>query len=134
MAPPFRDGPARLGRDVRSGVRRSAPGAKAESRNVPTELLPMTAARTLTQVGITPRLLTREQAAGYCGLRVTTFTAWVRRGIVPGPVSGTHRWDRKAIDLALDALSRLDDKLGPNALDQWEAKHHKRHAERNSSS
>jgi hypothetical protein len=96
--------------------------------------LPMTAARTLTQVGITPRLLTREQAAGYCGLRVTTFTAWVRRGIVPGPVSGTHRWDRKAIDLALDALSRLDDKLGPNALDQWEAKHHKRHAERNSSS
>jgi hypothetical protein len=79
----------------------------------------MTDARTLTQVGIAPRLLTREQAAAYCGVGVTTFTAWVRRGIVPGPVSGTHRWDRKAIDGTLDALSCIDDEFEPNALDQW---------------
>lgn len=81
----------------------------------------MTAVRTLMQIGIEPRLLTREQAATYCGVGVTTFTTWVRRGIVPGPVSGTHRWDRKAIDGALDALGCIDDEFEPNALDQWKA-------------
>ena len=93
----------------------------------------MTAVRTLTQAGIAPRLLTREEAAGYCGVGATTFAGWIRRGIVPGPVSGTHRWDRKAIDGALDALSRLDDKFGPNALDQWKAKHRADRTERHSS-
>jgi hypothetical protein len=81
----------------------------------------MTAARTLTEIGIAPRLLTREEASRYCAVSVATFTAWVRRGIVPGPVSGTHRWDRKAIDGALDALSHIDDEFEPNALDRWKA-------------
>ena len=83
----------------------------------------------LADLGIAPRLLTREQAAAYCGVGLTTFTTWIRRGIVPGPVHGTHRWDRKAIDAALDALSHIDDKLEGKALDQWKAKHHARHAE-----
>jgi hypothetical protein len=65
--------------------------------------------------------MTREQAAAYCGVAITTFTTWVQRGIVPGPVPGTHRWDRKAIDGALDALSHIDDKFERNALDQWKA-------------
>jgi hypothetical protein len=94
---------------------------------------PMTAVRTPTQVGIAPRLLTREQAASYCGVGVTTFAAWVRRGIIPGPVSATHRWDKDAIDAALDVLSRIDDKVEYKALDQWKAKHHARRTERNSS-
>lgn len=81
-----------------------------------------------------PRLLTREQAAAYCGVGTTTFTAWVRRGIVPRPVPKTHRWDRKAIDAALDVLSRIDAEAAGQALDQWKAKRHARDAERNSSS
>lgn len=85
-------------------------------------------------LGIAPRLLKREQAAAYCGVDVSTFAAWVRRGIIPGPVSATHRWDRKAIDAALDALSRIEDRIEYNALDQWKAKHRASHAERNSSS
>jgi hypothetical protein len=84
-------------------------------------------------VGIAPRLLTREEAAGYCGVGLTTFTAWIRRGIIPGPVPRTHRWDRKAIDAALDALSRIEDKVEGRALDQWKASHHARHTERDSS-
>jgi hypothetical protein len=84
-------------------------------------VLPMTVARTLNQLGIAPRLMTREQAAAYCGVAITTFTTWVQRGTVPGPVPGTHRWDRKAIDGALDALSRIDDEFERNALDQWKA-------------
>jgi hypothetical protein len=83
----------------------------------------------LADVGIAPRLLTREQAAAYCGVGTTTFSLWVRRGIIPGPVSKTHRWDRKAIDAALDALSRIDAKAENEALDQWRAKHHARRTE-----
>ncbi len=83
-------------------------------------------------VGIAPRLLTREQAAAYCGVSLTTFTAWVRRGIVPGPVPRTHRWDRKAIDAALDAQSSIDANLEGKALDQWKAKRRARQSERNS--
>ena len=77
----------------------------------------------LDGLGIAPRLLTREQAAAYCGVGLTTFTAWIWRGIAPGPVHRTHRWDRKAIDAALDVLGGIDDKLEGKALDQWKAKH-----------
>ena len=88
----------------------------------------------LADLGIAPRLLTREQAAAYCGVGLTTFTAWVRRGIVPGPIPRTHRWDKKVIDTALDALGCIDDKLEHDALDQWKATYRARHTERNSSS
>lgn len=40
---------------------------------------------------------------------------------MPGPIPGTHRWDKKAIDGALDAVSRIDDVFELNALDQWKA-------------
>ena len=54
-----------------------------------------------------PRGLAREDAAAYCGLSPEGFDEWVRRGIVPGPIPGTQRWDRKAIDLALDRASGI---------------------------
>jgi hypothetical protein len=38
---------------------------------------------------------------------MATFSDWVRRGIAPGPIPGTHIWDRKAIDAALDRASGL---------------------------
>jgi hypothetical protein len=88
----------------------------------------------LADLGIAPRLLTRGQAAAYCGVGQTTFTAWVRLGIMPGPVPRTHRWDRKAIDAALDAQSEIDAKLEGKALDRWKAKHRARHTEKDSPS
>jgi hypothetical protein len=55
-----------------------------------------------------PRCLNRRQAADYCGCgSLSAFDDWVRRGIVPGPITGTRRWDRKAIDAALDKRSNL---------------------------
>lgn len=81
-----------------------------------------------------PRLLTRQQAAAYCGVGTTTLITWIERGIIPRSVPGTHRWDRKAIDVVLDVLSRIDANPDDEALDQWKAKHHARRAERNSSS
>lgn len=53
------------------------------------------------------RCLTREQAAEYCGVSPSGFSAWQRQGLVPGPIPGTNRWDRKALDAALDKASGL---------------------------
>jgi len=36
------------------------------------------------------RGLTRDDAAEYLGLTTEGFSEWVRRGIVPGPIPGTH--------------------------------------------
>jgi predicted DNA-binding transcriptional regulator AlpA len=71
------------------------------------------------------RLLTREEAAFYCGLSVSAFSRWVMLGRLPRPLVGSARWDLKAIDLALDSLSGL--KLAEaSALDDWRAKRARR--------
>lgn len=57
--------------------------------------------------GIVPRGLTREDAAEYCGVTAWTFDDWRRRNLIPDPMPGTKRWDRKALDLALDQLSNI---------------------------
>jgi hypothetical protein len=55
-----------------------------------------------------PRCLTVEAAAAYAGCKtVSSFRDWVRKGLMPPPLPGTHRYDRKAIDAALDRLSGL---------------------------
>jgi hypothetical protein len=72
---------------------------------------------------ITPRGLTKEEAAAYCGCETErAFDDWVKRGVVPGAIPGTHRWDRKAIDLWLDRLSGLVEKAATgSALTDWKA-------------
>ncbi len=68
-----------------------------------------------------PRLLSRQQAAAYCGISMETFDDYRRRGIVPDPVDGTARWDRKLIDQWLDIASGItSDTAAP--LDEWRAK------------
>lgn len=57
--------------------------------------------------GIVPRCLTHEEAAAYCRLEVSGFDSWVARALIPGPIPGTRRWDRKALDRAIDILSNL---------------------------
>ena len=54
----------------------------------------------LAELGIVPRVVTREQAASYCGLSPQGFSDWIRAGRLPGPIDGTCRWDLKAIDAA----------------------------------
>jgi hypothetical protein len=59
--------------------------------------------------GEIPRGLSRKDAAAYAGCdSLSAFNNWIRRGILPGPIPGTHRWDRKAIDWALDKASGLE--------------------------
>lgn len=74
---------------------------------------------TALPLGMLPRGLNRDQAAAYCGCETTdAFDDWVRRGIVPGPMTGTRRWDRKAIDRALDRRSGLVEAAG-RSFDEW---------------
>jgi hypothetical protein len=70
------------------------------------------------------RGMSKEQAAAYAGCEtLSAFNDWIRRGIMPGPIPGTHKWDRKAIDVALDRLSGLDSKMQPqrSPYDEWKA-------------
>jgi hypothetical protein len=55
---------------------------------------------------VAPRGLSAADAASYAGCQtVSAFRDWVRRGIMPRALPGTHRYNRKAIDKALDRLS-----------------------------
>ena len=45
--------------------------------------------------------LTRPEAAALVGLTPSGFDSWVRQGILPKPLPGTHRWSRAAIERAL---------------------------------
>ena len=83
---------------------------------------------------IEPRGMSREQAAAYAGCEtLSAFNDWIRRGIMPGPIPGTHKWDRKAIDAALDRLSGLQPtimhRLSP--YDAWKASQNASAAEGN---
>jgi predicted DNA-binding transcriptional regulator AlpA len=72
------------------------------------------------------RLLSREAAARYCGLSRSSFSEWVRKGRLPGPIEGTTRWDLRAIDERLDKLSGLNAPEESEALDAWRAKRARR--------
>ncbi|WP_245284261.1 hypothetical protein [Bradyrhizobium sp. WSM2254] len=67
--------------------------------------------------------MTKNEAAGYCGCVTTAaFDVWIRKGIVPPAIPGTNRWDRKAIDAALDRASSIDDKTrSVSLLAEWKA-------------
>ncbi|WFU37334.1 hypothetical protein QA640_22850 [Bradyrhizobium sp. CB82] len=56
---------------------------------------------------ISPRLLSGADAAAYCGVTPATWSKWVAEGIMPKPLAGTRRWDKKAIDLVLDKASGI---------------------------
>lgn len=76
---------------------------------------------------IQPRGLVREDAAAYCGLSPDGFDEWIKRGIVPGPIPGTQRWDRKAIDLALDRASGLESaQEQDDVFERWRATYNAR--------
>lgn len=67
------------------------------------------------------RLLSASDAAAYLGLSAAGLREWVEAGRVPGPIPGTRRYDRAALDRALDRLSGLESHQ-PSALEQWKAK------------
>jgi predicted DNA-binding transcriptional regulator AlpA len=55
-----------------------------------------------------PRLLSGEEAARYCGVSYRTFHRYVAQGLFPQKIKGTLKWDRTAIDQAIDRLSNIE--------------------------
>jgi hypothetical protein len=67
------------------------------------------------------RLLRKAEAAERCSLTPSGYDLWRRKGLVPGPVPGTRRYDAKALDLALDkAMGLTSDE--PSKFAEWKRK------------
>lgn len=53
-----------------------------------------------------------QDKAGICAylgdISPATYDKWQAKGIVPGPVRGTYRYDLRTQDRALDRLAGLD--------------------------
>lgn len=73
------------------------------------------------------RLQTKDGICAYLGgISHATYDTWAAKGIVPGPVAGTTRYDVKAHDHLLDKHGGLDFHTGQDTrklspLEQWEA-------------
>lgn len=72
---------------------------------------------------IPPRLLTRAQLRAYLGdIAAAELDERIRRGRLPGPLWGATpgdkaaRWDRRAVDMALDRASAIPGSLEADTL------------------
>jgi hypothetical protein len=71
-----------------------------------------------------PPVLTRPEGAKMCGISIKTFDTWVRKGILPGPIAGTRRWSRGAMERRLAgeiAAQSTADQSSP--FEQWKRDH-----------
>ena len=69
---------------------------------------------------MTARLLSGEEAASYCGVSTRTFFRWIALGLLPQKIPHTLKWDRHAIDLAIDRLSnQTKDQGNEDALQRY---------------
>lgn len=76
-----------------------------------------------SQERIVPRLMRKDEAAAYCAVTPSRLSQLVRAGTLPGPVPGTTRFDRVAIDRALDKLSGIEPTKELSAYEQWRLEH-----------
>ena len=71
------------------------------------------------------RVYSRSEAASYVGVSPGFFDKLVRRGAMPPPLQmlGVRRWDRAALDRALDMMSGLvhhaETDNASSAYDSW---------------
>lgn len=68
-----------------------------------------------------PRLVSRTEAASYCGLKPSRFSELVKHGMMPRAIPGTNKWDMRAIDLHLDKVSGIQQEKPQSALERWKA-------------
>ena len=75
----------------------------------------------MTALALKPRLVSRAEAALYCGLKPSRFSDLVRNGTMPPAIPGTNKWDIRAIDQRLDKLSGIQPEKQQSALERWKA-------------
>ncbi len=66
-----------------------------------------------------PRLIGRKEAAAYLGIAESTFSMWVANNKMPPAISGTRRWDKRAIDARLDEISGLNPSEPEDPYEKW---------------
>ena len=66
------------------------------------------------------RLVTKTEAAEYCGLSQRGFGTWIAKGLIPPALPRTNRWDLNALDHHLDRLSGLTaETVEDDPFTQW---------------
>lgn len=68
---------------------------------------------------MTPRLMTKAEAAAYCAITPSRLSQLVKAGTLPRSIPGTTRWDKAAIDRALDKLSGLTSDAELSPYQKW---------------
>ena len=53
------------------------------------------------------RLMSRDALMDYLSVGSTTLHRLIKEGKIPGPLPGLKRWDRAAVDAALDRISGI---------------------------
>jgi hypothetical protein len=79
--------------------------------------LPIETPERILPVGMTPRLLSRDVAALYCGVSTNLFEDTVGKEVAPIWLGGRKLWDRRALDRYLDAQSGIMEPL--RQIDDW---------------
>ena len=70
------------------------------------------------------RLQTKDGICEYLGsISHATYDAWHAKGIVPGPVPGTNRYDLRQHDHVLDLKLGLRNARKLSPLEEWERNH-----------
>lgn len=69
------------------------------------------------------RLQSKAGICAYLGhISTATYDMWAQKGLVPGPVRGTNRYDVRAHDALLDKLAGVGSaNAALSPLEQWEA-------------
>ena len=73
------------------------------------------------------RLQSKDGICAYLGhISAATYDAWQAKGIVPGPVPGTNRYDIRQHDHVLDLRAGISSRAParrPSPLEEFEAQH-----------
>lgn len=69
------------------------------------------------------RLQSKAGICAYLGhISTATYDLWAQKGLVPGPVRGTNRYDVRTHDALLDKVGGVGSaKAALSPLEQWEA-------------
>lgn len=66
------------------------------------------------------RLISKKEAADYCGISCTTYDRWAEKRLVPGFLPEIRKIDRFALEKAVDKLARTRRRSTPaSGLDAW---------------
>lgn len=80
-----------------------------------------------------PRLLSRAEAAAYCGYSPEHFSRLVAKGLFPAALPRIKRWDKAAIDRTLNELSGITPEDRPQTPEEryaaWEKEEEAREAQ-----